>query len=330
MFHEVAALGALHVHLSGGEPLLRDDLEGIVAGARDAGLYVNLITSAWGLTRDRLAALADAGVDHVQVSVQDLDPARADALAGTAVHAQKLAACGWVKELGLALSLNVVLHRANIDLTAGFIALAEAVGAERIELANTQYHGSAASHRDALMPTAEQVRAQRRDRAPRARAAARPVRRDLGDARLVRRRADALQRRLGAALPHRDPRRHRPALRGRARAPGAARGSASPRRPCARSGPRGEDFARYRGTGWMKEPCASCDRREVDFGGCRCQAFALTGDAAQADPDLREEPGARHRGSRAAGASAPILPRRCIASTGGGHRAVDIPGGGVF
>ena len=289
VFHEAAAMGALHVHLSGGEPLLRDDLEALVRAARDAGLYVNLITSAWGLTEARLRALVDAGVDHVQVSVQHLDPAEADRIAGTAAHARKLEACGWVRATGAGLSLNVVLHRANIDLTAGFVALAESVGAERIELANTQYHGSASAHRDALMPTAEQVR--------------RNAEIALAERARLRGRCDVIWgmpdwfadaptpctdgwgRRFltvtpdGVALP----------CAGAHALPGLRRQRVT-ETPLREIWTHGEDFARYRGTGWMKEPCASCDRREVDFGGCRCQAFALTGDATEADPTCAKSP----------------------------------------
>ena len=289
VLREAGALGVLHAHLSGGEPLLREDLEEIVAAAREAGLYVNLITSAWGLTRARLGALLDAGVDHVQVSFQDLDAAPADRLAGTAAHAQKLAACRMVKELGAALSLNVVLHRANIDRTEGFVALAEELGAERIELANAQHHGSARLHGDALRPTRGQV--------------ARNALIALAARERLRGRCDVIWvmpdwyadlptpcndgwgRRFvtvipdGTALP----------CAGAHVLPGLARDNVRDR-ALADIWRDGADFARYRGDAWMREPCASCDRREVDFGGCRCQAFALTGDGASTDPTCHKSP----------------------------------------
>ncbi len=154
---EAAALGVFHLHLSGGEPLLRADLEDIAREGRDAGLYVNLITSAWGATRERIRALSDAGVDHVQVSFQDTLEAEADAVAGARVHAHKLDAARMVRDAGMELSLNVVLHRGNVARTAELIALAESLGAQRIELANTQYHGSALAHREALLPSREQL-----------------------------------------------------------------------------------------------------------------------------------------------------------------------------
>ena len=150
---EAAALGVLHLHLSGGEPLLRDDLEAIASEGRDAGLYVNVITSAWGATPARVASLADAGVEHVQVSLQDVDARRGDLVAGTRVHDHKLVIARAVVDAGMALSINVVLHRGNLARTGELIALAHALGAQRIELANTQYHGSALVHRAALMPT---------------------------------------------------------------------------------------------------------------------------------------------------------------------------------
>lgn len=308
VLREAADMGVLHAHLSGGEPLLREDLEAIVEAARSAGLYVNLITSAHGLTRARLAALAEAGVDHVQVSVQDLDAARADAIAGVAAHAHKLEACAWVKELGLALSLNVVLHRGNIDRTAGFVALAEALGAERIELANTQYHGSAWVHRDALRPTRQQVE---RNAAVAQREAARMRGRCdviwvIPDwyADLPKPCTDGWGRRFitvipdGTALP----------CAGAHALPGLARDNVRAK-PLSTIWNDGADFNRFRGVGWMPEPCASCDRREVDFGGCRCQAFALTGDPSRTDPACHKSPD-HHlvRGARLDDAAPPPAP----------------------
>lgn len=286
---EAAALGVLHVHLSGGEPLLRADLEAIVASARDAGLYVNLITSAWGLERARLERLVGAGVDHVQISVQDLDASTADVLAGVESHARKLVACEWVREAGAALSLNVVLHRANIDRTGGFIALAERVGAERIELANTQYHGSARVHREALMPTREQV-------ARNAAVAADERARLRGRCEVIWVMPDWFAdlpspcndgwgRRFitvtpdGVALP----------CAGAHVFPDLDRDSVLAR-PLREIWFEGRDFNRYRGAAWMREPCASCARRDDDFGGCRCQAFALTGDGANTDPACAKSP----------------------------------------
>ena len=289
VLREAAELGALHVHFSGGEPLLRDDLESLVRAARDAGLYTNLITSAWRVTRERLAALADAGLDHVQVSVQDSDAAHADALAGTAVHAHKLEAAREVKALGMALSVNAVLHQRNLARVGEIIALAESVGAERLELANTQWHGSALAHRDALMPDRETLA-----RAQAVALAARARLRGTMDVIWVipdwyedapRPCMDGWGRRFvtviptGVVLPC-------PGAHG---LPGMVFDSVRDR-PLGDIWREGEDFQRYRGTGWMSSTCAGCERRDVDFGGCRCQAFALTGDAARTDPSCPKSP----------------------------------------
>lgn len=289
VLREAGELGALHVHFSGGEPLLRDDLASLVATAREAGLYTNLITSAWRVTRERLAALADAGLDHVQVSLQDSDAARADLLAGTAAHAHKLEAAGWVRSLGMALSVNAVLHRRNLARVGEIIALAESLGAQRLELANTQWHGSALAHRDALLPDRETLaRAQAVALAERARLrgkmdviwvipdwyedAPRPCMDGWGR-RFVTVAPD------GTALP----------CPGAHDLPGMARDNVRAR-PLGDIWRDGADFQRFRGTAWMSPTCAACDRREVDHGGCRCQAFALTGDPARTDPACAKSP----------------------------------------
>ncbi len=286
---EAGAWGVYHLHLSGGEPLLRPDLEDIVREARGAGLYVNLITSAWGATERRLAALADAGCDHVQVSFQDVDPARADRIAGASAHAGKLAAAEAVTRLGMALSVNVVLHRANTPHVRALIELAASLGAQRIELATAQYHGSAFAHRDALLPTramlAEADAVVREERARRA--GSLDIIHVMPDwfTDVPRRCMDGWGRRFmtvipdGTALP----------CPGAHDLPGMAFDNVRAR-PLRDIWERGADFERFRGTAWMREPCASCDRRDVDLGGCRCQAFALTGDPAATDPACAKSP----------------------------------------
>src|ERR687890_438906 len=219
---EARDLGVLQCHLSGGEPLLRRDLVELVATARDLGLYTNLVTSALGLSRPKAEQLRAAGLDHVQVSIQADEPAVSDRIAGTPSFHRKIAAMGLVKELGWPLTVNVVLHRQNIDRVADMLRLAEELKADRIELANTQYYGWAWPNRDALpCPAAHAL--------PLPRASVRE---------------DSL----------------------------AWIWTESPL------------FQRFRGTDWMPDPCRSCDRREIDFGGCRCQAFLLTGDPARTDP----------------------------------------------
>ena len=156
---EAADLGVLQCHLSGGEPLLRRDLVEIVAAANELGLYTNLVTSALGLSRPRAEQLRAAGLDHVQVSIQADQPAVSDRIAGTPSFHRKIEAMGVVKELGWPLTVNVVLHRQNIDRVAEVLALAEQVGADRVELANTQYYGWAWRNRDALLPSRAQLEA---------------------------------------------------------------------------------------------------------------------------------------------------------------------------
>ncbi len=285
---EAAALGVYHAHFSGGEPLLRPDLEDLVAHARAAGLYTNLITSAYGLDQARLDRLVAAGLDHAQVSIQHVDAARADRIAGTVVHAAKLEAAAAIRAREVALSVNVVLHRGNLAHVGELIALAESLGATRIELANTQYHGWALANRDALLPTRDAL-----DEAARVADAARVRLSGRMDVLFVRPDyytdapkpcTDGWGRRFvsvtpdGTVLPcagaHALPLAFESV---RARSLG----------DIWRDSPA---FAAFRGTDWMPEPCASCERREIDFGGCRCQAYALTGDMRATDPACVKAP----------------------------------------
>ncbi len=284
VFREAAALGVLQVHLSGGEPAARRDLAAIVALATGAGLYTNLITSGVTLDAPRLAALSAAGLDHVQLSVQDAEAASADRIGGLpGGHARKLRFAATVREAGLPLTLNAVVHRANLERLPDLIALAVSLGAGRLEVAHAQYHGWALRNRDALLPTRDQL-----DAATATVAAARLAHRG----RLV---IDHVVPDYHAKLP-------KGCMGGWGRTVLAVT-PAGKVLPChAAEGLPGLDFpsvrehgldwvwnhsdafARYRGTAWMPEPCRSCDRRERDWGGCRCQAFALTGDAANTDP----------------------------------------------
>jgi pyrroloquinoline quinone biosynthesis protein E len=285
---DAAAMGVYHVHFSGGEPLLRSDLESLVAHARGAGLYTNLITSAYGWSEARLDRLVEAGVDHIQVSFQDSEADSADRIAGTRVHREKIAAARAIVARGIALSVNVVLHRGNLARVGELIALAESLGAVRIELANTQYHGWALSNRDALIPSREalveaSIVADRERARLRGRMDVIYVFPDYYTD-VPKPCMDGWGRRFvtvvpdGTALP----------------CPGA---HALPiafesvkQRSLAWIWNESPGFAAYRGTAWMSEPCGSCERREVDFGGCRCQAFALTGDARATDPACAKAP----------------------------------------
>jgi pyrroloquinoline quinone biosynthesis protein E len=291
VLREAEEIGVLQVCLTGGEPLLRDDLEALVAEARACRLYTTLITSAVPLDRPRLASLADAGLDAIQISFQDLRPEVAARISGRepALIDQKLAAAGWARELGLPLTVNMVLHRDNLDQVDAAVALAERLGAERLELANTQYLGWALVNRAALLPAAADV--------ARARAAAERARERLRgqmevlfvlpdyEAGVPRACMDGWARRFVVVAPD-----------GRALPCHQAHTIPTLQFETVRARPLGEiwraspAFAAFRGEGWMPEPCKSCDRRGIDFGGCRCQALALTGDAAATDPACRLSP----------------------------------------
>ncbi|GGP59990.1 pyrroloquinoline quinone biosynthesis protein PqqE [Saccharothrix coeruleofusca] len=283
VFDQARALGVLQVHLSGGEPLARGDLPELVEHAAGLGCYVNLVTSGLGLTARRLADLAARGVDHVQLSVQDARPGEADLIAGARAFDHKLAAAGLVRELGLPLTVNAVLHRLNLDRVDGIIALAERMGAQRLELANTQYYGWALRNRAALLPRPDQLA-----RAAEVVAAARE--RLAGRMELVHVVADYHE-------AHPKPCMHGWGARQLTVAPD---GDVLPcpaagvipdlgvenvrDRPLADIWHHSRAFNAFRGFDWMREPCRGCPRKELDFGGCRCQAFQLTGDAANTDP----------------------------------------------
>jgi pyrroloquinoline quinone biosynthesis protein E len=283
VFAEAESLGVVQLHLTGGEPLARRDLERLVEGARSLGLFSNLITSGVPLARERLGALKDAGLDAVQLSVQGVDAADSNRIAGLECFDAKLAAAAWVRDLDLPLTLNVVLHRQNIDRVAEMVALAERLGAHRLELANTQYLGWALANRDSLLPTRSQL-----DRAREIAFAARKRLEGSVDVLFVmpdyysdRPRAcmDGWARRFidvtpdGTVLP----------CHAAASLPGLAFESVR-EGGLAAIWEQSPAMRLFRGDAWMPEPCKSCDRRSVDFGGCRCQAYALTGDAAVADP----------------------------------------------
>jgi len=284
VFREAAELGVLQLHLSGGEPGARRDLEAIVAQASACGLYSNLITSGVSIDARRLDALAGAGLDHVQLSIQAADAATADRIGGMpGGHGRKMAFARMVREAGLPLTVNAVLHRQNLDDLPAIIELALALGAGRLELAHVQYHGWAYQNRAALLPSRAQL-----DAATAAIAAARPALRG----RLViddvapdyhAQRPKACMGGWGSTVMVVTPSGHALPCHAAAGLPGfdfPNVRSASLRAIWHES----EAFNRFRGTDWMPEPCRGCDRREQDWGGCRCQAFALTGDAAATDP----------------------------------------------
>ncbi len=163
VLEEAEALGVMQVHLTGGEPLARKDLEALVRKARSLDLYTNLITSGVPLSEERLDALVSAGLENVQLSFQDDRAAEADAIAGYVAHEKKLEVARWVKARGLPLTVNVVLHRANLDRVDALVAFAEALSADRLELANTQYLGWALPNREALLPSKDAIDRARSD-----------------------------------------------------------------------------------------------------------------------------------------------------------------------
>ncbi|MGC2079824.1 MAG: pyrroloquinoline quinone biosynthesis protein PqqE [Xanthobacteraceae bacterium] len=284
VFGEAASLGVLQVHLSGGEPAARRDLVEITAAAHSSGLYTNLITSAVGITEATLAKLATAGLDHVQISIQDDEPVSADHIANyKGAFARKKSLATKVVDLKIPLTVNCVVHRANIDRIGSMVGLALTLGAKRVEIAHVQYYGWALQNRDMLMPTPEQVE--------RAVKAVEELRR-THQGEIV----------IDAVLPDYYARFPKPCVGGW----GSRSLNVTPAGkvlPChaAESIPGLEfwsvrehslddiwanspAFNAFRGTDWMQEPCRSCARRDIDHGGCRCQAFILTGDAAATDP----------------------------------------------
>jgi pyrroloquinoline quinone biosynthesis protein E len=311
---QAARLGVLQLHLSGGEPTVRRDLEQIVMAAAKAGLYSNLITAAVLLTRERLQALAEAGLDHVQISIQAPDPGNADGVAHyPGGHAKKLQVADWVREIGLPLTINAPLYRQNLDSLPAIIELAERVGAQRLEVAHVQYYGWALQNRSALMPTRDQV---------------------MRSADVV---AQARERLKGVLVidfvaPDYYASRPKPCMGGWGRGiinitpsgkvlpchaaesiPGLMFDNVR-ERPLREIWLASDAFQKFRGLHWMREPCRSCEYREIDWGGCRCQALAFTGAAENADPACAKS--AHHNAftrlaeTEASGAPPPFVYRR--------------------
>jgi pyrroloquinoline quinone biosynthesis protein E len=284
VFRQAVDIGVLQVHLSGGEPTARGDLRRIVAGARGAGLYTNLITAGVLLTREKLRELVAAGLDHLQLSLQDNNAGNAERIANFKNgHAKKIEVARWVREAGLPLTVNIVVHRLNLDHLEDIIALAHDLDAHRLEIAHVQYYGWAFENRQALIPSRAQV-----ERANEIAAAASEALRGemvidyvVPDyfARRPKRCMDGWGNQFFAISP-----------RGQVLPCHAAETitgltfSNVRERPLDWIWRHDEAFAKFRGTDWMPEPCRSCEYRERDLGGCRCQAFAIVGDAAATDP----------------------------------------------
>jgi len=282
-FDQAAALGIVHLHLTGGEPLARKDLPELIRAGRNAGLYVNMITSGLGLNEQRMVELADAGLEHIQLSFQDLDEASANHIAGTRAHAHKLALVPILRKFPWALTINLVVHRMNLDRIEEFISLAEQLGPDRLEIAHVQYYGWALKNRSLLMPTLEQVQ------------------RSLPIIEAARRRLEG-KIQLEAVLPDYFSNFPKACMGGWGRQVILVdpTGQALPCHAAAVIPGmnfdnvldqelswiwnNSEAFTRFRGDAWMPSTCLSCERKERDFGGCRCQALLLTGNAEAIDP----------------------------------------------
>jgi pyrroloquinoline quinone biosynthesis protein E len=280
---EAAAIGVLQMHFTGGEPMARRDLNVLIRRAVDLQMYTNLITSGVTLTEAAMAGLMDAGIDHIQLSFQDIDPANNDRIGGyPRAFEKKHQAAARIRQAGLPLTLNFVIHRQNCGRVEAMIAFAEAEHAQRLEIAHVQYYGWGLRNRAALLPTRAQLDATT----------------EIVEAARARLRGQMV---IDYVVPDYHASRPKSCMGGWAQrfiniSP------AGRALPChaAESLPgfnfpsvattsladvwQSEAFTRYRGTDWMPEPCRSCDRRELDWGGCRCQAFALTGDAGVTDP----------------------------------------------
>ncbi len=290
VFRQAAELGVLQMHLSGGEPASRRDLEDMITACRDHDLYSNLITSGIGLTEKRMVELKKRGLDHVQLSLQGVDAEMADLIGGyKGGYSRKMQVAEWTTALDLPLTLNAVVHEKNIDRLPEMIDLAVAMGARRLEVATVQFHGWADKNRAALMPTREQAK--------------------LCGQRV----AEARERLKGVLVIDYVPADHhadypKPCMGGwgstglnvvpDGRVMPCHAAHTIPHlvfdnvkdRPLADIWEHSSAFNAYRGFDWMPEPCRSCDRKTRDFGGCRCQAMALTGDAAATDPVCIKSP----------------------------------------
>jgi pyrroloquinoline quinone biosynthesis protein E len=280
---EARALGSVQLGLSGGEPLSRDDLEEIVAEARRLGFYTNLITSGVGLNETRIRALKDAGLDHIQLSFQDSTRQMNDFLSSTRTFDLKCKVAALIKQHDYPMVLNVVLHRLNIDHVEEILQMADRMGADYVELANTQFYGWAWHNRRQLMPSRSQVeRAEEVTRRFRERQG-RPMRIFFVVPDYFEKRPKACMNGLGSIFLTVTP-------DGTALPCHAARMLPGLEFPNVKTSSlqhvwyESSGFTHFRGDAWMKEPCRSCPEKTRDFGGCRCQAYLLTGDAANADP----------------------------------------------
>jgi pyrroloquinoline quinone biosynthesis protein E len=283
VFKEAAAAGVLQADFTGGEPLARPDIIDLVRAARTAGLYVNLITSGLPMDEIKLGTLVEAGLDHFQLSFQGAREDTANEISGTKSHAQKLRVLEWLKQQRVAVTLNFVIHRRNIDQLEEMLAIAESSSATRVEFANVQYYGWAFANRENLLPTRKQL-----DRS----------------VEFLKREQERLKGkiRIEFVVPDYYAKFPKPCMGGWGRKlmlitpsgdalpchaaqviPGLTFENVK-NRSLRDVWEHSSAFQKFRGENWMQAPCKTCDRREQDFGGCRCQALLLAGDAAATDP----------------------------------------------
>ena len=287
VFRQSGRLGMLHAHFTGGEPLARQDLTELIAAARAAGLYTNLITSGIGLGEQRLAALVAAGLDHIQISFQDSREDSANWIAGTKAHAHKIELSHMIRRRvdgkRLAFTVNLVVHRQNLDHLEEMIAFIEQLNPDRVEIAHTQYYGWALANRAALMPTRSQIDAAVEIVAAAEKRMAGRVRIDSVVPDYYAKYPKACMGGWGRRLMLINPAGTVLPCHAAEVIPGMAFENVR-EKTLEWIWRESTSFCRFRGEDWMPEPCRSCDRRTEDFGGCRCQAFLLAADATVTDP----------------------------------------------
>lgn len=283
VFQQAGRMGVLHLHLTGGEPLARNDLTEMVATAHGSGLYTNLITSGVGLSEGRLNELVKAGLDHIQLSFQDSREASADSIAGTRAHALKVQLAPLIRRSGVAFTVNLVVHRQNLDHLEEMVSFIESLQPDRVEIAHTQYYGWALKNREALLPSRRQVDESMQVIAAAEQRLAGRIRIDAVPPDYYARYPKPCMGGWGQRVMLIDPAGKAMPCHAASVIPGLVFENIQAQ-PLDWIWRESVAFQKFRGEAWMPEPCRSCDRRAQDFGGCRCQAFLLTGDENATDP----------------------------------------------
>jgi pyrroloquinoline quinone biosynthesis protein E len=283
VFQQCGKLGMLHAHFTGGEPLARTDLTELIAAARAAGLYTNLITSGIGLNEQRLQALVDAGLDHIQISFQDSREEAANWIAGAKAHAHKIELSRAIRKHKIAFTVNLVVHRQNLDHLEEMIAFIEQLNPERVEIAHTQYYGWALANRAALLPTRAQLEKAVAIIADADKRLAGRIRIDSVVPDYYAKYPKACMGGWGQKLMLINPAGRVLPCHAAEVLPGLSFENVR-EKSLEWIWRESSSFQRFRGEDWMPEPCRSCERRTEDFGGCRCQAFLLAGNDMVTDP----------------------------------------------